>query len=182
VLTEADCTAAQGVYRGNGTTCQSVDVCAARGACCNPILSTAALACLDTTRRGCDKIGGTWTSGAACQATVCPPPTARGACCRASAIGTFCSVTTQAACATAQGTYKGDATTCSTFTCVGACRCDVTGDGRLTSEDIYRFINGWLAGVGDFNNDGTTDPTDVTDFLSCYQSPAGACVRPTPVP
>src|SRR5207253_3119400 len=49
VLAAADCTTAGGSYRGDNTSCGG-DICAPRGACCNPQLSTNASNCVVTTQ------------------------------------------------------------------------------------------------------------------------------------
>ncbi len=50
------------------------------------------------------------------------------------------------------------------------CEADYTGDYRVATDDIIKFLNMWNAGDwgGDFDWNGTIDAADVTGFLQAY--------------
>jgi hypothetical protein len=55
------------------------------------------------------------------------------------------------------------------------CKCDTNADGTLAVQDIFDYLNLWLAGnpAADFNGGGLT-VQDIFDFLNCWlQSPLG---------
>jgi hypothetical protein len=175
-MTAADCAAANGSYRGNGTVCSN-DICLPRGACCNPLATTANTNCVVTTAAVCANLNGVWHAGVGCDAAMCPPPGPRGACCRmvASNAASFCSILTAAQCAAAQGVYRGDGTACTPSTCVRACVCDWDHSGSITPIDLHMFLTDFLAGNADVNGDGHTDIADLNAFIDCYNHPPASC-------
>ena len=72
------------------------------------------------------------------------------------------------------------------------CRADANADGRINSNDISRFLSGWIQTVGlppgalgppgvhhgDFNGDGVVNSADISDFLGQWLQSvaAGGCL------
>jgi hypothetical protein len=180
-MTQAACTAAQGSYRGNGTTCAN-DICVPRGACCNPTLSPTISNCISSTQAVCANLHGTWNSGVSCEAANCPPPTPRGACCASAINGVAtCEVVTEAACADRHGHYNGNGTSCTATSCPHPCVCDWNHSGSVTSADLHDFLTDFLAGHADINGDGVTDVADLNAFLECFNHPPASCTPPLPI-
>src|SRR5438270_363275 len=100
VLSQADCAARNGFYRGDGTTCTDTTCTPpATGACCFPNGF-----CAVTTEANCTANHGTYHgNGTTCGADTCPLPT--GACCLPD--GT-CAIRTARDCFNAHGMYRGD--------------------------------------------------------------------------
>jgi hypothetical protein len=129
VLLQADCLAAGGAYRGDGTSC-SPNPCPQLGTCC-----AGDGACTFVLQANCV---GAWTVGGACDPNPCTQPV--GSCCAAD--GT-CTVTTQANC-TATWTEGG---VCEPNTCApptGSCcapigTCAVTAQADCTSGTWTMF-------------------------------------------
>lgn len=118
VLLQADCLAAGGVYRGDGTTC-SPNPCPQLGTCC-ALDGT----CTFVLEANCT---GAWTLGGACDPNPCTQPV--GSCC---ALDGSCTVTTQVNCA-ATWTEGG---VCVPNTCpppTGSC-CDPLGTCAVTIQ------------------------------------------------
>jgi uncharacterized membrane protein len=117
VLTEADCAAQNGVYRGDDTDCASV-ACdpPATGACC------VEAECLVVTEAECAARGGIYQGDSTeCTPGLCEPAPPTGACC----ITGECVTLTQEECLGAGGVYLGDGVPCGPSTCMpaptGAC-------------------------------------------------------------
>ncbi len=51
-----------------------------------------------------------------------------------------------------------------------ACRADFNASGTVTTQDIFDFLNAWLAGLpsADFNNAGGLEVQDIFDFLNAW--------------
>ncbi len=88
-----------------------------------------------------------------------------GACCTAAR----CTQSTLPACA---GTFQGPNTACSPdpanpTTC---CPANFNSAGGLDVQDIFDFLNTWLAAnlAADFNHSGTIDVPDIFDFLNAW--------------
>ncbi len=72
------------------------------------------------------------------------------------------------------------------------CRADADADGRINSNDISRFLSGWIRTVGsppgtlpppgvhhgDFDGDGQVTPADISEFLNQWLQAvsAGGCL------
>jgi hypothetical protein len=99
--TNADCSAAGGMYQGDGTTCDPNPCPPPEGACCFPDES-----CLVLTQDDCNTQGGSYDGdNTACDPNPCLP----GACCFS---GAACQELTPADCASQGGDYQGDGTDC----------------------------------------------------------------------
>jgi hypothetical protein len=113
VKTQADCTAAAGTYKGDGSPCDP-NPCPqtpATGACC---LSGGV--CQAKTQADCTAAAGTYQGdGSPCDPNPCPQTPSTGACCLS---GGVCEVKTQADCTAAGGTYKGDGSLCNPTLCL----------------------------------------------------------------
>jgi hypothetical protein len=112
IRTAASCASAGGHYLGNGTTCSGVDC--THGACCFDDGS-----CAVETSSSCS--GHYQGNGTLCEGTDCTDggTGTSGACC----VGSVCSISTPAACATAGGTYQGDNSVCDPNPCYEPCAC-----------------------------------------------------------
>lgn len=100
------CTQAGGIYRGNDSTCETVNCDFTTGACCAPDGSctvVTAAACIDGTFGGL---------GSDCSPNPCTA--AIGACCFE---GGGCEIRTADACAESNGSYHGDNTACDPNPC-----------------------------------------------------------------
>ncbi|MCH2133042.1 MAG: hypothetical protein MK116_04750 [Phycisphaerales bacterium] len=100
----------------------------------------------------------------------CGPAT--GACC----VGENCSITSEADCASAGGSYQGDASGCAGDPCdvPPDCPGDVNGDTIINVEDILQVLAdfGLNTGSGDADGDGDTD---VEDLLLVIGEFGGSC-------
>lgn len=61
------------------------------------------------------------------------------------------------------------------------CLCDSNGDGVLTQNDSLVFVNAYLYGQADLNNDGATNVADFYAYFDCYFSgiPQGCAAVPS---
>lgn len=59
-------------------------------------------------------------------------------------------------------------TVCGTGPASTGCPCDMSGDGFLTSQDFFDFLNGFFAGTADYDGNGTVDTADFFGFVECY--------------
>lgn len=65
------------------------------------------------------------------------------------------------------GTTSGSRSITQIFT-PSPCRPDIDGTPGLTPADVFLFLSEYFVGRGDFNRDGTRNPTDIFDYLSAY--------------
>jgi len=115
-VTEADCTAMNGTYNGDGTVCTGGSCPPASGACCLPDGT-----CVQVSEADCTAMGGSYNGDLTlCVDAMCPQPT--GSCCLPD--GTCIDGVTEAECTAMDGAYNGDNTTCMQVGCflpTGAC-------------------------------------------------------------
>lgn len=124
-------------------------------------------ACTVTTQALCT---GTWTDGGTCTVNTCPPPA--GICCR----GATCNAAvTQANCTTtgvlAGAFYQTASGTCTGTTIAGCCHADYNKINGIEIQDIFDYINDWLAGsiFANTGGDGTPGPLavqNIFDFIN----------------
>lgn len=152
IITQQQCTALNGTYQGNGTSC-TPDPCAS-GACCYQIPGTTTFQCVITTPQDChNTFNGIYQgNGTSCTPDPC---NVTGACCYFDPTGPQCTVTTPADCSNLPGgTYFGNGTTCNPNPCIqGACcylnpavpgvQCVVT-----SAQDCHNIYNGIYQGNG----------------------------------
>ena len=152
----ADCAAAGGIYRGDGTTCTAT-ICQPQGnvACC--FESTGG--CVNLAYASCLGAGGIpGVEGSTCAATVCFPT---GACCLPN--GNCSGGVSPSACAALGGNYQGNGSICGSVSCplpMGAA-CFPNGFCLLmTQADAVASGASWQ-GMGttcaDSNGNGTAD-------------------------
>jgi hypothetical protein len=134
---------------------------AVNGQCC------IAGACTVTTQAACT---GTWTSGGTCTVNNCPVAT--GICCRGATCNTTISqanCTTTASLAGAQ--FIATSTVCTGTTLAGCCNADYNKVNGIEVQDIFDFINDWLASklYANTNGNGNTGPLavqNIFDFIN----------------
>jgi hypothetical protein len=124
-------------------------------------------ACTVTTQAACT---GTWTSGGTCTVNTCP--VASGLCCR----GATCNATVTQANCTSAGTLAGSvyqtaSSTCTPNTLTGCCFADYNKANGVEVQDIFDFINDWLASsrFANTNGDGNAAPLavqNIFDFIN----------------
>jgi hypothetical protein len=114
MMSEADCIASGGGFRGIWTDCDPDDCYMMQGACC-----FVNGACIDNVRPwNCELMGGAYAGdGTRCYWGVCPQPT--GACCMTGG----CSLYSIQDCAYRHGIYLGDDTPCDPNPCAGLGAC-----------------------------------------------------------
>lgn len=182
VMTAAECaTTVGGQWRGPNTVCAD-DTCVRRGACCvsvttqptGPGTPDAPAVCTLKTAEECKVAGGRFLGdNVPCSNTACDPV---GACCVTNnSHGTFCTQFTSAQCAYYHGQWQGANTPCRPLTCPNECPCDWNGNGFVTVEDLFEFIDDYNTGTADFNEDGVTNVQDILDFIQCFQTIQPAC-------
>lgn len=148
-----ECTAAGGVYVGDGTACTGTLCAGPTGACCD------GGTCIELTSTGCAASGGTYLGdGTVCNAGLCAGAT--GACCD----GETCLEVTAAACTAAGGAYLGDGATCNAGLCAGATGACCDGATCLGVTSAACALLG-----GTYLGDGTSCAGD-----PCA-GPSGAC-------
>ncbi len=84
-----------------------------------------------------------------------------------------CVVLTEAQCTAQNGTWGGANTLCQPTSCRPSddvCPCDRDGDGDSDQEDIASFMEAYMQGNADFNNDGETTPADLEAFVRCFHT------------
>ncbi len=111
---------------------------------------------------------GTFSLGGTCNPNPCVPTT--GACCR----GSTCAVTTQAACTGAFNAFTSAGAACNPAAGPGTntspcCKADFNHIGGASVQDIFDFLNTWLASspIADFNGGGL-DVQDIFDFINAW--------------
>ncbi len=173
ILTTADCVAQSGLYRGDGSTCDSANCPQPLGACCF------GTNCLNLSAADCAAAAGTYLgNGSTCASgNACPT----GACCLPN--GT-CVIVTVDSCTAQSGIFRGVGTTCANANCpppTGACCLASGGCLILTAAQCAIIPNSRFAGAGtncttgcrppcrpDFNADGVLNSDDLSDFITCY--------------
>jgi hypothetical protein len=186
VITQTACTAANGTYRGNNTTCVGANCPLPTGACCfgNGF-------CIQSDQAQCSAGGGTFLgNGVQCGASnTCPT----GACCLPN--GTCIGGVTSGACTSQGGTFRGIGSLCSGQNCpqpAGACCVNNGAACFNVTQAVCSGIPGstWLGGGTscvdnngngqadacepasncgdiDFNNDSLfPDDSDLVDYIT----------------
>lgn len=158
ILTFEQCDALDGVYMGDGSTCEEFD-CSQLGRCC--INNDFVVTCSHVTISECFSTPGAayWQPGVDCSGTPCPP---FGACCRTLNGNTFCQITTASLCQAFGGVYSGDNVDCSEVVCapVGVC-CTHTGCISATETEC-QTLGVWLG-----ENGNCEDCPDLTVGACC---------------
>ncbi len=164
VATSAQCTTNAGTYAGDNAACASLPC---PGACCNNGSCTAAL-----NATACSTSGGVYQGeGSTCALTTCPAPT--GICCR----GATCNTLLPQPNCTTTGFLAGIAfppgPNCSGSTITACCYADYNKLNGIEVQDIFDFINDWLAGSPYANTGGNGSPgslavQNIFDFLNAW--------------
>lgn len=174
VRLSTECQQAQGVFQGDGTTCEGINCPAPTGACCFPDTGF----CLSLPEGDCLNAGGSWAgAGTVCGANnTCPT----GACCLPSG---ECEVMTSGQCTAAGGLFRGVGVACAQANCPqpsGAC-CLSNGFCLVLTAAECAGIPGVWQGAGtacstpnicdpdcpvDWNEDSLINSSDISAFLS----------------
>jgi hypothetical protein len=189
--TAAECQAAGGLFRGNGTVCSTANCPAPVGACC---LSNGN--CLSLRAGDCSLIGGQWQgAGSACNGALCPI----GAACLPD--GSCIAGVTELEAEMLGGTFLGVGTTCNGANCPqprGACCLDSGSCLLLTQADCALVPNASWLGMGsicdsdgdglpvggcvppppcraDVNADGQVSPTDFSAWVGAFNARTPPC-------
>jgi hypothetical protein len=172
--TPAACSTSGGAYRGTGIACNTTICPPPTGACCasnNFCLSA-------QTQSACTNAGLTWRGGGTvCSPNPCVPTT--GLCCR----GTTCVTGIAQAGCTASGTvgaaYAAGTTACNTSGngASPCCYADFNKQSGISVQDIFDYLNAWLAASPycKIAGDGVSTPVvqDIFDYLNLWL--AGGC-------
>ena len=164
--TEEACeTDLNGVYQGDDTTCDGLELPCSAGACC--IGSTCVF---ESTEQQCEDSFGSFAGpGTRCDQEPCTP---RGACCLG--LNDCQDGYSESECTAAGGHYRGDATSCALIDAIGvpcykgACCTDSLGCVQRLSESLCWSIGGTWQGEG---TDCETS-ADSCDGKCCW---AGGC-------
>ena len=178
IRTQAECDSLGGTYQGDGTTC-TPNPCPQPGGCC------IAGVCSELLETDCNSMGGAFLGeGTTCAGDPCPnigaccficDPAPTAPCPDASGVtGAICVNTTVAACAAANGIYRGDGTACAMAIC--NCVGDLNADGATDVFDFGSFSSNFGSGnpgcvghaQGDLNCDGVVDVFDFGLFASDF--------------
>lgn len=164
LLTEDECSDANGQYQGDGTGCDPNPCPQPEGACCFDDGT-----CQLLTAEDCTSEGGQYQGDlTACDPNACPPP--EGACCFADG---SCQVLTAEDCTSEGGQYQGDDTGCDPNPCPrphGACCFE---DGRCFEMDWFNCGDS----DGEYQGDGTScdpNPCPQPEGACCFED--GTCV------
>jgi hypothetical protein len=159
--TSGQCVTNGGTFAGNNVTCASQPC---PGACCNNGSCTAVL-----NAAACS--GAYQGEGSTCGLTNCPAPT--GICCR----GATCNTLLPQANCTVTGFIAGVAfppgPNCSGSTITACCYADYNKINGIEVQDVFDFINDWLAGspfanTGGSGSGGTLAVQNIFDFLNAW--------------
>jgi hypothetical protein len=155
-----DCIAYSGSFRGEGTLCVP-GMCPTvasepANACCLPENA----GCIVTGRSECLLRRGAFYYNRTCAQVDCSIDL--GGCC----VPGYCQVTTQGDCADIGGVWNTSQGCTATF-CGGTCPCDWDRNGFVNINDLFSFLNAFLLGLGDFNEDGVTTEDDARAFIGC---------------
>ncbi|MCP3904139.1 MAG: DUF11 domain-containing protein [Planctomycetes bacterium] len=121
-LTQANCEAGGGIYRGDDVPCDSI---------CDTPASACCLAdgsCNALSGANCLAAGGTLQPGVSCGQAACPQPPSTGACCMTE----VCDVVAREECLTTNGVFIGVGTNCSPSACdfgTNSAACCLDGGG-----------------------------------------------------
>ncbi len=152
-MTSAGACAQPALFGGLGGSCQP-NLCS--GACCD----VATGSCAFTPRGECAFAG--WNAGGTCATSPCGP----GACCMNGA----CQMLSVQVCASI-GAFQGIGSLCAPPSGSSPC-CLANFDhvAGVTLQDIFAFLNGWLAGVpeADIDDDGQLSVADIFAFLNLW--------------
>lgn len=168
--TATDCATRNGTFQGLGRPCFRVYCPAASppASCCFPDGS-----CVTTTAIDCLGRAGYFRAGIVCSATACVQT---GACCIGS--GGSCSLETQADCATQNGQYRGNFTSCTNGGCVsgaGACCLRDSSCVMVTAADCTGFPGRFRGVNSACSQQYCVD--NATSFACCLQD--STCVLTT---
>lgn len=166
VLSESDCTAAEGIWQGSGTTCEETEC---TGACCNGTDCAT-----DMTKADCESGGGTFQGiGSDCDPNPCGGDT--GACCY-DADGSCVGGLTGTECSGSGGVFWGGAS-CDDGPCVAAC-CLNDGTCGVTTQFNCEITleSAWLGYFGIVD----CDPNPCIN-CSGLSYPAFPCYLPDPL-
>ena len=184
-LPPSECSAVEGAFQGQGTTCATVQCPQPEGACC--FESTGG--CLDLEEATCLIAGGIWAGpGTSCDTYVCFPI---GACCLPD--GSCLDSLSPEGCEALDGVFQGHETTCATVVCPepeGACCLDNGSCLELTEGDCVIVGGSWAGfgtdctdgnqngiaddcefSLGDLNCDGQIDAFDIDPFVLALSDP-----------
>lgn len=186
VTTQSDCSAAGGIYQGDGSSCSGISCPQPTQACCFPGTG----GCIDLTPSDCSAAGGVPAGpGTNCGTTNCNPI---GACCLPN--GGCLGNVSAADCQAAGGVYRGNGSTCTSNLCQYACcfptsfclmltkaNCDQGGATWFFNQTCADGNGNGTADVceaapcdGDVNGDRVVDLSDLTTLLSNFGTPSGA--------
>ncbi len=183
LTTTVDCGANGGMYQGDGTLCEFVECEVQEGACCFP------MGCIALSAPDCNAAGGTpGPAGSNCATFVCNP---MGACCLPD--GSCVGPVSPESCATQNGTFRGNGTSCGSVVCPqpeGAC-CFSTGACLVLTESECAVAGTWQGADSicsacdedpcpeDVDNDGTIGLGDLAGLLAAFgECPGGANYNP----
>ncbi|MSQ90037.1 MAG: hypothetical protein EXS01_01400 [Phycisphaerales bacterium] len=189
IATQADCLAAGGAYRGDGSIC-TASICLPQGnnACC----FAATGGCVNLSYQSCLGAGGSpGPEGSACGTYVCFPT---GACCLSS--GACVGPISPTNCAAQGGNYQGLGTSCASVSCPAPQGAACFPNGFcliMTQADAVASGATWAgAGTtcadsdgdgtadicggspGDINNDGSVNGLDLAILLSAWGLTGGS--------
>ena len=164
IATAGQCTSSGGTYTADNTTCASLPC---PGACCNNgVCSEVASAA------ACSTSGGVYQGeGSTCNLTTCPAPS--GICCR----GATCNTLLPQPNCTTTGSLAGVAfppgPACTGSTIAACCYADYNKLNGVEVQDIFDFLNDWLAGSPYANTGGNGSPgplavQNIFDFLNAW--------------
>jgi hypothetical protein len=169
-ITEAECLAIDGFWRGGGVSCDP-NPCPVPGACCMP-----GGECHTLTIDECEQAGGDWYgTEVSCDSNPCPQP--QGACCHTDG---SCEFVEQVACESAGGDWAGASVPCDPNPCPQ--RGDLNCDRRVDNFDITPFVLALVSTppdyrqyygtypdchreLADINGDGRVDNFDISPFV-----------------
>lgn len=165
IMLQADCLAAGGTYKGDGSTCQTAGCPTPTVPCC----FQATGGCLNLSLTDCMNAGGiAGPVGVSCTGYVCFP---KGACCLPD--GTCQDNLSPEQCTQLGGTFQGDGTACATTNCPlpkGAC-CFSNGFClELTEADCLAAGAAWMGlntSCVDLNGNGKADDCEVPCKPDC---------------
>jgi hypothetical protein len=171
---EPDCLLSGNAPLGPGSAC-TTSPCTVAGRCCNVVTGGCAITALSA----CGAAAHTWAYGGVCSPNPCDEP---GICCSLSGA---CRRLTESRCAAPS--RWGAGTTCSPNPCVMSflsvasqgtpplCPADFDGSGTIDTDDLFTYLNAWLAGDARADIDGVEGLTqqDVLGYLNSWLAACG---------